>query len=232
MGATVLSVNKLDKHFVLHNQGAAGITVLKALTLTVARGEVVVLGGQSGVGKSTLMRAIYGNYLAQSGEIWIAGPNGMIDVRRASPRMLTRLRRSSIGYVSQFLRVIPRVHTLQLVMEPMLQRGTDQKEAREEASSLLRRLNLPEGHWTLPPATFSGGEQQRVNIARGFAVPYPLMLLDEPTASLDAANRDVVIELIRARVAAGTAIVGIFHDEGVRAALNARIFDVASGQFE
>lgn len=232
MNAPALSICDLDKQFILHNQGGANIPVLDGLNLTVAAGEVVVLAGQSGVGKSTLMRAIYGNYLAQSGEIWIASGNGRVDVRCASPRELTQLRRNSVGYVSQFLRVIPRVPTLQLVMEPLVQRGVATQEAQEKAKELLRRLNLPEGHWSLPPATFSGGEQQRVNIARGFAVPYPLMLLDEPTASLDSGNKQVVIDLIRARVAEGTAIVGIFHDEIVRNSLDAKIFDVASGQYE
>ena len=232
MGVPILEIKRLKKHFTLHNQGGTEISVLTGLDLSVAPGEVVVLGGQSGVGKSTLMRAIYGNYLTQAGEIWVDGPDGPVDIRSAVPRALAQLRRSSIGYVSQFLRVIPRVPTLQLVMEPMLQRGVSSQRAHEEAVALLRRVNLPEGHWRLPPATFSGGEQQRVNIARGFAVPYPLLLLDEPTASLDADNKQVVIDLIRSRVRAGAAVVGIFHDEIVRRALDAKIFDVTSGRFE
>ncbi|MEL6103634.1 MAG: phosphonate C-P lyase system protein PhnL [Pseudomonadota bacterium] len=232
MTEPVLSVTTLSKHFNLHNQGGAKITVFDGLNLEVLPGEAVVLGGPSGAGKSTLMRAIYGNYLVQGGDIWINGPAGRVNVRTASPRALTQLRRSSMGYVSQFLRVIPRVDTLNLVMEPMLQRGIQVEEARQRAINLLKALNLPEGHWALPPATFSGGEQQRVNIARGFAVEYPLMLLDEPTASLDAGNKDIVIDLIKQRIAAGTSIVGIFHDQIVRDALDARVFDVQSAAFE
>ena len=225
---SVLEIKNLAKNFVLHNQGEAEIGVFAGLDLSVAPGECVVLAGRSGVGKSTLMRAIYGNYLTQSGEILIHDGGETLDIRRLQPRQLNRVRRSSIGYVSQFLRVIPRVPTLDLVMEPMLERGIDAAEAESRATALLRRLNLPEGHWGLPPATFSGGEQQRVNIARGLAVSYPLMLLDEPTASLDGDNKQVVIDLIRARLAEGTAIIGIFHDDEVRQALNARAFDVAS----
>lgn len=224
----VLEIKGLSKGFVLHNQGEAEIGVFSDLDLSVAPGECVVLAGRSGVGKSTLMRAIYGNYLAQTGEILIHDESGTIDIRTAEPRQLTQARRRSIGYVSQFLRVIPRVPTLALVMEPMLMRGVADEEAEAKAKALLSRLNLPEGHWELPPATFSGGEQQRVNIARGFAVTYPIMLLDEPTASLDGDNKRIVIELIQSRLEEGAAIVGIFHDAEVRHALNAREFDVAS----
>ena len=232
MTQSLLEIVSLQKTFTLHNQGGAQISVFEGLNMSVAAGAVVVLGGASGSGKSTLMRAIYGNYLAQGGDIFVNGPMGKVNVRTASPRALTQLRRTSMGYVSQFLRVIPRVSTIDLVMDPMLQRGLSAEEAREAAETLLRRLNLPEGHWVLPPATFSGGEQQRVNIARGFAVNYPLMLLDEPTASLDANNKAVVIELIQASLAQGSAVIGIFHDQIAREALNARIFNVKEAAFE
>ena len=125
-------------------------------------------------------------------------------------------RRDVIGYVSQFLRVVPRVPAVEVVMEPLLASGVDEAEARLRAEAMLARLNLPERLWSLPPGTFSGGEQQRVNIARGFIAEHPLLLLDEPTASLDAANREVVVQLIQEAKARGAALLGIFHDEDVR----------------
>ncbi|MEO0872040.1 MAG: phosphonate C-P lyase system protein PhnL, partial [Pseudomonadota bacterium] len=224
----VLAIKSISKTFTLHNQGGVPISVFEGLDLVVGPGECVVLSGQSGAGKSTLMRAIYGNYLSQAGEIRVWDGKDYHDVRALEPRELNRLRKRAMGYVSQFLSVIPRVPTLTLVMEPMLERGEPFEMAQTRARALLDRLNLPEKLWGLPPATFSGGEQQRVNIARGFAVSYPIMLLDEPTASLDAANKQVVIDLIKERLAQGTAIVGILHDQDVRDALNARAFDVAA----
>ncbi|MGR3582095.1 MAG: ATP-binding cassette domain-containing protein, partial [Sagittula sp.] len=131
------------------------------------------------------------------------------------------------GYVSQFLRVVPRVPTLDVVAEPLRAVGVDETAARARAAELLARLNIPETLWPLSPTTFSGGEQQRVNIARGFAHAYPALLLDEPTASLDAVNRAVVLELIEAAKARGAAIVGIFHDEAARARVCDREIDVA-----
>ena len=228
MTQPVLAIKGISKTFTLHNQGGVPISVFESLDLAVEPGECVVLSGQSGAGKSTLMRAIYGNYLSQAGEISVWDGKDYHDVRALEPRELNRLRKSAMGYVSQFLSVIPRVATLTLVMEPMLERGEPFEMAQTKARALMERLNLPEKLWGLPPATFSGGEQQRVNIARGFAVSYPIMLLDEPTASLDAANKQVVIDLIKERLAQGTAIVGIFHDQDVRDALSARAFDVAA----
>ena len=137
------------------------------------------------------------------------------------------MRRRTLGYVSQFLRVIPRIPTLQLVMEPLLENGVAEAQARERACALLSALRLPEAHWDLPPATFSGGEQQRVNIARSFIRKYPVMLLDEPTASLDAENRAIVVRLIQEALSEGAAMIGIFHDHDVRDAVATRLFEVS-----
>ena len=137
------------------------------------------------------------------------------------------IRRDTLGYVSQFLRVIPRVPALEIVAEPMIARGAPREAALTRAEALLTRLNLPARLHHLPPATFSGGEQQRVNLARGFAPDYAVMLLDEPTASLDAANREVVIALIAEAKARGAAIIGIFHDAEVRDRVDDRLFDVS-----
>jgi len=208
----MINIENLSKSFTLHNQGGVVIEVMDRASFQVQAGECVALTGNSGAGKSTLMRMIYGNYLAQAGRIRI----GDVDVASAQPREILDLRRRTLGYVSQFLRVVPRVPTLDVVAEPLLAVGSDLSSARARASDLLTRLRIPETLWSLSPTTFSGGEQQRVNIARGFAYDYPAMLLDEPTASLDAANRDTVLTLIEEAKARGAAIVGIFHDVEAR----------------
>ena len=218
----MIRISGVSKNFTLHNQGGAVIPVMARAELSVARGECVGLVGASGAGKSTLMRMVWGNYLAASGSIMV----GDVDVARAEPREIIALRRNVLGYVSQFLRVVPRVPTLDVVAEPLLVLGVPPDQARARAAELLARLNIPERLWSLSPTTFSGGEQQRVNIARGFAHPYPALLLDEPTASLDAANREVVLALIAEAKARGAAILGIFHDEGARARVCDRLVDV------
>jgi alpha-D-ribose 1-methylphosphonate 5-triphosphate synthase subunit PhnL len=219
----MIDIQNVSKSFTLHNQGGAEIPVMAGATLRVAPGECVALTGSSGAGKSTLMRMIYGNYLAASGRILV----GDTDVARAEPRQIVRLRRETLGYVSQFLRVVPRVATVDIVAEPLLALGTPRDEARARAEHLLQRLNIPETLWSLSPTTFSGGEQQRVNIARGFAYRYPALLLDEPTASLDAGNRATVLDLIDEAKAAGAAIIGIFHDLEARELVADREVDVS-----
>lgn len=219
-------VEGLSKTFVLHNQGSAAIPVFRALELAVRPGECVVLAGDSGVGKSTLMRAIFGNYLPSSGSVRVLHDGAYVDLSSAPPHQVLDIRKRTMGYVSQFLRVIPRIATLDLVMEPLLENGVDRAEAEARAVALLSALRLPEEHWRLPPATFSGGEQQRVNIARSFIREYPVLLLDEPTASLDAANRAIVVELIQAALARGAAMIGIFHDLDVRDRVATRLFEV------
>lgn len=219
----MIEIKDLSKTFTLHNQGSVVIPVMEAAELSVAQGECVALTGASGAGKSTLMRMIYGNYLAAGGSIVVDG----VDVVTAEPRDILALRREVLGYVSQFLRVVPRVPTLDVVAEPLLSVGADTEAARDRARDLLARLNIPERLWSLSPTSFSGGEQQRVNIARGFAHTYPAMLLDEPTASLDAANRETVLCLIEEAKARGAAIIGIFHDEAARDRVCDREIDVS-----
>ena len=219
----MIELENVSKAFTLHNQGSAVIDVLRDVSFSVAPGECVALTGASGAGKSTLMRMIYGNYLTVSGAIRI----GETDLVQAEPREIIALRRETLGYVSQFLRVVPRVPTVDVVAEPLRAIGVPAAEAQDRAQALLGQLNIPERLWSLSPTTFSGGEQQRVNIARGFAHTYPAMLLDEPTASLDAANREVVLSLIEAAKARGAAIIGIFHDEAARDRVCDREIDVA-----
>lgn len=223
----LIIVEDLAKTFVLHNAESAVIPVFQDLKLEVADGECVVLAGESGVGKSTLMRSIFGNYLPTQGAVRVLHDGQYVDITRASPHEVLDVRRRTLGYVSQFLRVIPRIPTLQLVMEPLLENGVAEAQARERACALLSALRLPEAHWDLPPATFSGGEQQRVNIARSFIRKYPVMLLDEPTASLDAENRAIVVRLIQEALSEGAAMIGIFHDHDVRDAVATRLFEVS-----
>jgi alpha-D-ribose 1-methylphosphonate 5-triphosphate synthase subunit PhnL len=223
----LIIVEDLAKTFVLHNAEAATIPVFQDLTLQVAAGECVVLAGESGVGKSTLMRSIFGNYLPTQGAVKVWHDGAYVDITKANPHEVLEVRRRTLGYVSQFLRVIPRVPTLQLVMEPLLENGVPFEEAKDRASELLSALRLPQAHWDLPPATFSGGEQQRVNIARSFIRKYPVLLLDEPTASLDAENRAIVVRLIKEALAEGAAMIGIFHDLDVRDAVASRLFEVS-----
>ena len=218
----MIEISNLSKAFTLHNQGAAVIPVMAGANLHVRPGECVGLIGASGAWKSTLMRMVWGNYLAGAGVIRVGG----LDVAQAQPRQIIRLRRETLGYVSQFLRVVPRVPTLDVVAEPLRNLGVAADVAQARAADLLARLNIPQRLWSLSPTTFSGGEQQRVNIARGFAHPYPALLLDEPTASLDAVNRSVVLALIAEAKARGAAILGIFHDEAARDQVCDRVVDV------
>ncbi|KGJ04828.1 alpha-D-ribose 1-methylphosphonate 5-triphosphate synthase subunit PhnL [Paracoccus halophilus] len=218
----MIIAENVAKEFTLHNQGGTVLRVMEGASLKVAPGECVALTGASGAGKSTLMRMIWGNYRTDAGHIRVAGT----EVSSAEPRQIIALRRTTLGYVSQFLRVLPRVPTLRVVAEPLLALGTPEAEAEARAAELLSRLRIGESLWGLSPTTFSGGEQQRVNIARGFVHPYPALLLDEPTASLDAANRETVMCLIEEAKARGGAILGIFHDEGARARLCDRLVDV------
>ncbi len=212
----VLAIEGLGKGFTLHLQGGLSFPVLRGETLALMPGECVALAGPSGAGKSTLLRCVAGNYGASEGRILIRHRGAMHDLAAADARLMREIRAETLGHVSQFLRVIPRVPALDIVAAPLLARGAGRAEARARAAALLARLNLPERLHHLPPATFSGGEQQRVNLARGFIVPNTVLLLDEPTASLDARNREVVAALIAEAKRAGTAILGIFHDTEVR----------------
>lgn len=227
MSDPAIVVEGLAKTFTLHLQGGVRLPVLRDLSLVVFPGECLALVGPSGAGKSTLLRALYGTYLPHGGRILVRHHGRMIDIASADPRRILAIRRDTVGYVSQFLRVIPRVPARAIVAEPLVHRGESEQAALRAADALLARLNLPERLWHLPPATFSGGEQQRVNLARGFVVPYPIMLIDEPTASLDPVNADIALSLIAEARGRGAAVVGIFHDPTVRRRVATREFALA-----
>ena len=222
----VLETTDLSKTFTLHARGGLALPVFSGINLSLLPGECLALTGHSGSGKSSLLRCLYGNYSASSGDVRIRHEDQWVSLSAAAPRQVLEVRRHTLGYVSQFLRVIPRVSTLDIVAEPLRRLGVAADEARSQAAHWLARLNLHERLWHLPPATFSGGEQQRVNIAHGLIAGHPVLLLDEPTASLDADNRRVVVELINAARARGAAVIGIFHDDEVRAAVANRCLDV------
>ncbi|MFC3228595.1 phosphonate C-P lyase system protein PhnL [Marinibaculum pumilum] len=222
----VLSLRGVAKSFTLHLRGGTVLPVLADAGFDLAEGECLLLAGPSGAGKSSLLKMIYGNYRVAAGSIRLRHDGAMVDIATAGPRQVLEIRRRTLGYVSQFLRVIPRVPVLDVVAEPALAFGMDADAAKARARDLLRALNLPERLWSLPPATFSGGEQQRVNIARGLAAPYPVLLLDEPTASLDAENRAAVVALLQDALARGAAMVAIVHDDAALGGLPIRRLDV------
>ena len=217
--ATPLVVSEVAKSFTMHLRDGVRLPVVANVSFSVKSGECVVLGGPSGVGKSSILKMLYGNYGVDEGQILMEHDGKLVNLATAEPRTVLEVRRATLGYVSQFLRVVPRVSALDIVAEPLQARGVAMEDARARAAELLSKLNLPGELWSLPPATFSGGEQQRVNIARGFITDHKILLLDEPTASLDAKNRAVVVEMIAEKKAKGTALIGIFHDEEVRDAV-------------
>jgi alpha-D-ribose 1-methylphosphonate 5-triphosphate synthase subunit PhnL len=224
----MIEIANAEKTFTMHLQEGVELPVVRGVSFQVRRGECVVLSGPSGAGKSSILKMIFGNYRCDGGRIGIHHEGAQIDVARAEPRQILSVRRATIGYVSQFLRAVPRVPTIDVVAEPLIATGVARAEARQRAASLLKVLNIPERLWALPPSTFSGGEQQRVNIARGFISNLPILLLDEPTASLDAVNRAVVVDLIDEKKRAGVAMVAIVHDDEIRNLIADRIVDVTT----
>jgi alpha-D-ribose 1-methylphosphonate 5-triphosphate synthase subunit PhnL len=226
MNTFSLRTEGLTKNFTLHLRGGLRLPVLGGVDFFVEPGECVVLSGPSGAGKSTLLRSLYGNYRADTGRILVRHLGRIVDIASADPRTILSVRHHTMGYVSQFLRVVPRVPALDIVAEELIGRGPPQEKAREQAASMLLSLNIPARLHSIPPATFSGGEQQRVNLARGFIAGHPILLLDEPTASLDADNRAVVVRMIQDAKARGTAIVAICHDLDVRDQIADRLFAI------
>lgn len=213
---TALALSDVTKTFTMHLQGGLRLPVLRAVNFAAEPGQCIALTGPSGAGKSSILKLIYGNYRCDDGNILVRDGDAMVDMAAAPPRRILSVRRRALGYVTQFLRAVPRVSALDIVAEPLLSKGLARDDATARAAIMLRRFNVPERLWSLPPATFSGGEQQRINLARGLLPEHPILLLDEPTASLDANNRAVVVDIVRERKHAGAAIVAIVHDDAVR----------------
>ena len=222
----LLKVEGLSKKFTLHNQKGVEIDALSNFEMELKKGECIVLSGPSGAGKSSVLKLLFGNYKLTSGEIKIYHKNKIIELLKTEPLQILDIRKYTMGYVSQFLDVIPRISAVEAVAEPLLNLGEKKETAVEKAAAMLRKLNLPEKLFSLPPSTFSGGEKQRVNIARGFIFDYPVMILDEPTASLDKKNVETVCGLIREKLKKGTGIIGIFHDEELKKKLSTKMVNL------
>jgi len=216
---TALELSAVTKSFTMHLQGGLRLPVLQRVSFRVEAGQCAALTGPSGAGKSSILKLIYGNYRCDQGRVLVQQGDEIVDMASASPRQILGVRQRALGYVTQFLRAVPRVSALDIVAEPLVMKSVPREAAVERAAAMLRRLNVPERLWSLPPATFSGGEQQRINLARGLLPDHPILLLDEPTASLDANNRAAVIDIVRERKQQGAAIVAIVHDDEVREAI-------------
>ncbi len=209
----MLECRHLSKEFTLHVRGGRRVVGFRDLTFAVGAGEFLGVSGPSGAGKSSLLKCLYRTYLPAAGQILYTGGDGeIVDLACADERRLIELRRREIGYVSQFFQVIPRVSALETVVRAAAARGLERQAGERRARELLERLGIPSSLWSLFPSTFSGGERQRINIVRAVVVRPRLLLLDEPTASLDRATAAEVVRLIRELQTQGSAVVGVFHD--------------------
>ncbi|OQW99918.1 MAG: phosphonate C-P lyase system protein PhnL [Desulfobacteraceae bacterium A6] len=224
----MLKVDNLSKVFNIHILGDKLIEGCDGVIFNVDKGEFLGLAGPSGAGKSTILKCIYRTYLATSGDIrYDSILYGQVNLATIADHMVIDIRHKEIGYVSQFLKVIPRVSAIDVVAEPLLTRnGASAKEARKKAGELLERLNIPARLLDAYPATFSGGEQQRVNIARAVIWKPRLLLLDEPTASLDRDSVSIVVQLLREMREQGTSMIGIFHDNELMESITDRVYRV------
>jgi len=224
----VLTVEQLSKNFTLHILGEKNISACRNVSFNVPKGSFLGLSGPSGAGKSTVLKCIYRTYLPGSGSVWYdSAEYGRIDLATLPDRAVIDIRTREMGYVSQFLKVIPRVSALDVVMEPILARnGVSRDEARIRAVGLLERLRIPEHLFDAYPATFSGGEQQRINIAHAVSWKPRLLLLDEPTASLDSGSVELVLDILRELRREGTTMIGIFHDTELMASVTDSVFTI------
>lgn len=222
MNAPVLTVTKLGKRFTLHHAGRI-LPSVEDVSFTVDAGELVALVGPSGSGKSTILKCIHRTYLPLGGSIVLHREDGDLDLARADEATVLACRRSDLAFVTQFLHVLPRQSTLDVVARPLLVQGIDREAARARAAEQLERFALPRRLWDIPPATFSGGEKQRVNLARSLVTRPRLLLLDEPTASLDPAATHRVVEAIRSLKGGSIGLLAVFHDPALVEALADRV---------
>ncbi|TDG00564.1 phosphonate C-P lyase system protein PhnL [Paenibacillus piri] len=227
----MLKVERLTKYFELNISRSMKVQPFNDISFEVEQGAFLGIAGPSGIGKSSILKCIYRTYIPTAGKVWYdSAKYGTIDLARASERQITHLRVREISYVSQFLKVIPRVSAEDVVAERLLPFGQSLEQARAEARQMLKRLNIPASLWEAYPATFSGGEQQRVNLARAFIVRPRLLILDEPTASLDNETKQHVLDLLNDMKRQGTTMIGVFHDWDVMGKVADRILDLRTVQ--
>ncbi len=208
-----LEVKDLNKTFNVHTRGSIEVKGFENINLSVKQGEFLSLFGPSGAGKSSILKTLFRTYTTTSGSIIFHKDNGnTIDISNASESEILNLRKNEIGYVSQFLQILPRISAVDVVSEQLIFKGESEDVSRIKAKEMLDYLSIREELFDLSPLTFSGGEQQRVNIAKGIIAPKSLLLLDEPTASLDKTNTMKVVEKLKILKTQGVAMVGIFHD--------------------
>ena len=216
----ILAVRKLKKDFHMHLVDGRIIEPFSDITFDVESGKLFIISGKSGAGKTSILKCIYRTYLTTSGEIWYSSRLfGRVNIATASEDVVVRLRERELGYCSQFLKVLPRVPAVDVTAEPLIRCGISPADAQSEAAKWLKRLGIEESRWQASPVTFSGGEQQRLNLARAFIAAPRLLLLDEPTASLDARSKAIVLEMIGEAKAAGVTIVTVSHDTASLASL-------------
>lgn len=209
----MLQVENLSKEFLMHVKGGKRIISFKGVSFAIGEGEFLGLTGPSGIGKSSLLKCIYRTYIPTAGKIRYTDKSGEeVDLADAPEHTILKLRRYEIGYVSQFLHVIPRVSAMEVITGALASKGFNHKESGERAKEYLSRVGIAPGLWEMYPSTFSGGEKQRLNIVHAIICKPRLLLLDEPTASLDPDTKKEVISLIRDLKEEGTAMVGVFHD--------------------
>ena len=206
----VLEIDRLTKGFSLHHL-EKDIPAFEDISFRVAAGEFVLLKGANGAGKSTLLRTLYRSYLPLSGEIRFHSSHGLIDLARAADVDVAHLRRTEIGFVTQFLTARPRVSAEAIVAEPLRLAGWEPEAALDAARKALATFGVKPDLWAAYPTTFSGGEQQKVNLARALILPQKLLMLDEPTASLDANARAALVARLQELKDQGTAMIGVFH---------------------
>ncbi len=226
----LLKVDSLHKSFTLHVLDGRRMQALEDVSFAVESGEFLGVVGRSGSGKSSLLRCVYRRYLPTSGSVVYASENGPVDLAGTADREVLRLREGELGYVSQFLRAIPRTPARDVVAEPLVRRGTPLEEARERADGIMDALGLPATLWGAFPATMSGGEQQRVNLARALVGRPRLLLLDEPTSALDPETRALAVEAIGELKGSGTTMIGVFHDAETLRALADRVLALEGGR--
>ncbi|MBT8152563.1 ATP-binding cassette domain-containing protein [Epibacterium ulvae] len=223
--SVVLEVQSLTKGFTMHHLNSY-LAAFSDVSFDLNAGEFLLLKGHNGAGKSTLLRTLYRTYLAQSGQALFHSQHGVIDLLRAADVDLALLRRSEIGFVTQFLVARPRVSAEALVAEPLRRAAWDTASAQQEARHWLQAFGVKQSLWRAYPTTFSGGEQQKVNLARALILPQKLLLLDEPTASLDAGARAALVARLAELKSNGTAMIGVFHHPDDVAHLIDRVIDL------